>query len=39
MPSFGVVIGDVVADFQPGFGQTGEAAAVEEFGFEAAPKG
>jgi len=38
MTSFGVVVGDVVADFEPGFGQAGEAAAVEQFGFEAAPK-
>jgi hypothetical protein len=36
--SFGVVVGDVVADFQLGFGQAGEAAAVEQFGVEAAPK-
>jgi len=36
--SFGVVVGDVVADFKPGFGQAGEAAAVEQFGFEATPK-
>ncbi len=29
MAAFGVVIGDVVADFEPGFFQAGEAAAVE----------
>ena len=38
MTPFGVVIGDVVADFEPDFGQAGEVAAVEQFGFEAAPK-
>ena len=38
MTPFRVVISDVVADFQPGFGQTEEAAAVEQFGFEAVPK-
>ena len=38
MTSFGVLIGDVVAGFQPSFGQTGEAAAVKQFRFEAAPK-
>jgi hypothetical protein len=36
--SFRVVTGDVVADFLLGFGQASEAAAVEQFGFEAAPK-
>jgi hypothetical protein len=38
MAAFGVVIGDVVADFEPGFGQSRKAAAVEQFGFKAAPK-
>ena len=38
MPPLGVVLGDVVADFELGFGQAGEAAAVGQFGFEAAPK-
>nr|GFD59484.1 hypothetical protein [Tanacetum cinerariifolium] len=38
MASFGIVIGDVVADFKLGFGQAGKGAAVEQFGFEAAPK-
>ena len=38
MPPFGVVVGDVVADFELGFGQAGETAAVEQLGFEAAPK-
>ena len=38
MPPLGVVVGDVVADFELGFGQSGETAAVEQFGFEAAPK-
>ena len=36
--SFGVVVGDVVADFNLGFGQAGEVTAVEQLGFEAAPK-
>ena len=30
MSAFSVVVGDVVADFEPGFGQAGEAAAVEQ---------
>ena len=38
MAPFGVAVGDVVADFELGFGQAGEAAAVEQFGFEATPK-
>ena len=38
MASLGVVISDVLADFEPGFGQAGEAAAVEQFGLEVAPK-
>ena len=38
MPSLGVVIGDVVADFEPGFGQAGETAAVEQFGLATAPE-
>jgi hypothetical protein len=38
MPPLGVVVGDVVADFELGFGQAEEAAVVEQFGFEAAPK-
>ena len=38
MPPFGVVVGDVVADFQLGFGQAGETAAVEQFGPEPTPK-
>lgn len=29
----------MVADFELGFGQTGEEAAVEQLGFEAAPEG
>jgi hypothetical protein len=28
MASFGIVVGHVVADFELGFGQAGEAAAV-----------
>nr|WP_245327885.1 hypothetical protein [Hymenobacter fodinae] len=39
MPPFGVVVGDVVADFEFGFGQVGKPAAVEEFGLEAALTG
>jgi hypothetical protein len=31
MPSFSVVIGDVVADFQPGFGQTRESRLKASF--------
>nr|WP_231402867.1 hypothetical protein [Hymenobacter guriensis] len=38
MPPLGVVVGDVVADSELGLGQAGEVAAVEQFGFEAAPK-
>jgi len=38
MPAFGLVIGHVVADFEPGFGPAGEVAAVEQVGFEAAAK-
>ena len=37
MTAFSVVVGDVVADFEPGFGQAGRATAVEQPGFEAAP--
>lgn len=39
VPPLGVVVSGVVADFQLGFGQPGKAAAVEQFGFEAPPKG
>ena len=38
MPPLGVVVGDVVADFELGFGQSGETAAVEQFGPEVALK-
>jgi len=38
MPPLGVVIGDVVADFELGFGQSRKTAAVEQLGLEAAPK-
>ena len=38
MVPLGIVIGGVVADFQPRFGQPGKAAAVKQFGFKAAPK-
>jgi hypothetical protein len=33
-----VVVGYVLGQFQPGFFQAGEAAAVEQFGFEPAPE-
>jgi hypothetical protein len=36
--AFGVVIGNVVADFQLGFSQPREAPPVEQFGLEAALK-
>ena len=38
MPSFGVVVGVVVADFELGLGQAGKAPSVEQFGLEAASK-
>ena len=38
MPALGVVIGETMADFQPRFREIAEAAAGEQFGFEAAPK-
>ena len=38
MPSAGIVVGDVVADFELCFFQVGEVAAVEQLGFKAAPK-
>ena len=38
MSAFGVVVSDVVADFELGFGQAGEVTAVEQLGFEAAPE-
>ena len=33
------VVGYIVADFQARFGEIAEAAAVKQFGLEAAPKG
>ena len=39
VPTFGIVVSDVMADFEPGFGQAREMAAVEQFRLEAAPKG
>ncbi|GAC1377310.1 MAG: hypothetical protein NVSMB30_23980 [Hymenobacter sp.] len=36
--AFGVVVSEVVADIEPGIFQPRKAAAVEQFGFEAAPK-
>ena len=38
VPAFGIVMGDVVADLEPSFGQAEKAAAIEQFGLEAAPK-
>ena len=38
VPAFGIVMGDVVADLEPGFGQAEKGAAIEQFGLEAAPK-
>ena len=38
MPSLGVVIGDVVADFERSLGQSMEDPTVEQLGFEATPK-
>ena len=38
MASLGIVVGHVVTDFEFGVVQTGEAAGVKQFGFEAAPK-
>lgn len=38
MAAFAIVIGNVVTDFEPGFFDSGKAAAVEQFGFEAPPK-
>jgi hypothetical protein len=39
MPTFGVVIGEIMADFQSGFGELSQTAAVEQFGFKSAPQG
>jgi len=39
MSPFSVVMSEVMADFQPGFNEVAEAAAIEQLGFEAAPKG
>ena len=38
MVPLSVAIGDIMADFQLHSGQAGKAAAVEQFGFEGAPK-
>jgi hypothetical protein len=38
MPAFGVVIGEIVADFYTRFTQVSEAAAIEQLGFEPTPK-
>ena len=38
MLSVGFVVGDVIADFTPCFFWVREMAAVEQFGFKAAPK-
>ncbi|MDF7815738.1 hypothetical protein [Hymenobacter sp. YC55] len=39
MATFGIVIGDIVADFEFGFGQTWKASAIEQLGFQRAPTG
>lgn len=39
MPPFGVVIGEMMADFQACFAELAEAGAGEQFGFGPAPKG
>ncbi len=36
-PAFGVVISEIMADFQPRFRKVAAAAPVEQFGFEATP--
>ena len=38
MASFGIVAVDVMTDFGLDLNQSGEAAAIEQFPFEAAPK-
>jgi len=38
MLPFGIIIGQVVTNFQARFAQVGETAAVEQFGFEPTPK-
>ena len=38
MPPLSVIMGDMVADFELGLDQSRGAAAVEQFGFEAASK-
>lgn len=36
--SLNVVVGHMMTDFEPDFFESGKAAAIEQFGFEAAPK-
>ena len=38
MAAFGVVVGNVVADFKPSFCQIRGLVSVEQFGFEPIPK-
>ena len=38
MPPLGVVVDEVMADFKLGFGYARDATAVEQLGFEAAPR-
>jgi len=33
MPPFSVVIGEIVAEFQPSFGQVTEATPIDQLGF------
>jgi hypothetical protein len=39
MPTFSIRIGGIMAAFQSGFGELGEAAAVEQLGLKSALKG
>lgn len=39
MSALGVIIGEIVTDFQPAFAQVAEAAAIELFRFKATPNG
>jgi hypothetical protein len=37
--AFGVVVSDVMADFEPGFSMSTKASVVEQFNFQQTPKG
>jgi hypothetical protein len=39
MPPFNVVLGRLIAKFQLGLGEFGEAAAIKQLGFETASRG